>query len=56
MTAAYSFEPNNSWRFMLEWLRVCSDVKARPINLVEPSLATETKVELSVRYSLGGQF
>lgn len=55
-TAAYSFEPNNAWRFMLEWLRVRSDVKARPINLGEPALATETKVELSVRYSLSGQF
>jgi hypothetical protein len=55
-TAAYSFEPGNSWRFMLEWLRVRSDVKARPINLGEPALATETKVELSVRYAISGRF
>ena len=55
-TAAYSFEPNNTWRFMLEWLRVSGDVKARPVNLGEPALAIETKVELSVRYSISGQF
>ena len=52
-TAAYSFEPGNNWRFMLEWLRVRSDVKARPV-LGEPALATETKVELSVRYAISG--
>jgi hypothetical protein len=55
-TAAYSFEPGNNWRFMLEWLRVRSDVKARPVQLGEPALATETKVEVSVRYAIGGQF
>ncbi len=33
-TAAYSFEPNDNWRLMLEWLRVRSDVKARPVQLV----------------------
>ena len=55
-TAAYSFEPNDNWRFMLEWLRVRSDVKARPVQLGEPALATETKVELSVRYAISGQF
>ncbi len=51
-TVAYSFDPGNNWRFMLEWLRVRSDVKARPVLLGEPSLATETKVELSVRYAI----
>ena len=54
-TAAYSFTPGNSWRFMLEWLRVRSDVQARA-RLGEPTLATETKVELSVRYALSGQW
>jgi hypothetical protein len=39
---------------MLEWLRVTSDVAARPVLLGEPALATETKVELSARYSLSG--
>ena len=51
-TAAYSFEPGNNWRFMLEWLRVRSDVKARPVYLGEAALATETKVEVSVRYAI----
>jgi hypothetical protein len=55
-TAAYSFEPNDTWRVMLEWLQVRSDVKARPLQLNEPALATETKVELSVRYAISGQF
>lgn len=55
-TAAYSFEPGNNWRFMLEWLRVRSDVKARPVQLGESALATETKVELSVRYAISGQW
>jgi hypothetical protein len=54
-TAAYSFEPNDTWRVMLEWLRVRSDVEARPVTLGEPRLATETKVELSVRYAISGQ-
>ena len=55
-TAAYSFAPNEAWRFMLEWLRVTSDVKKRSVALGEPNLATETKVELSVRYAISGQF
>lgn len=54
-TAAYSFVPNDKWRFMLEWLQVHSDVEARSV-LGEPDLATETKVELSVRYAISGQF
>jgi hypothetical protein len=54
-TVAYSFDTRNSWRFMLEWLHVRSDVEARPALLSEPALATETKVELSVRYSIGGR-
>ncbi len=51
---AYSFDTQKHWRFALEWLRVRSDVKARPVLLGEPALATETKVELSARYTLGG--
>lgn len=51
---AYSFDRGRSWRFALEWLRVRSDVAARPMFLGEPALAAETKVELSVRYALSG--
>ncbi len=53
-TVAYSFDTGKSWRFMLEWLRVRSNVTARPVLLNEPALATETKVELGVRYMLSG--
>jgi len=51
---AYAFERGDTWRFMLEWLRVRSDVAARPVMLGEPALATESKVELSVRYTNSG--
>jgi len=53
-TLAYSFDRDDNWRFTLEWLRVRSDVGARPLLLGEPELATETKVELAVRYSIAG--
>jgi hypothetical protein len=53
---AYSLERGDRWRFALEWLRVCSDVPARAAYLAEPALATESKIELSVRYSLSGRF
>jgi hypothetical protein len=55
-TVAYSFDRGARWRFMLEWMRVRSDVAARPALLAEPALATETKVELSARYTVSGVF
>jgi hypothetical protein len=55
-TLAYAFEPGEYWRFMLEWLRVRSEVGARPEFLAEPALATESKVELSIRYAISGVF
>ena len=51
-TLAYTFEYDPQWRFALEWLRVDSDVQARVVNLGEPAFASESKIELSVRYSL----
>jgi hypothetical protein len=51
---AYAYERGETWRFMLEWLRVRSNVAARPVMLGEPALATESKVELSVRYRISG--
>jgi hypothetical protein len=51
---AYAFERGETWRFMLEWLRVRSDVAARPVYLGEPALATESKLELSIRYMISG--
>ncbi len=53
-TVAYSFDRGNRWRFMLEWIQVRSNVAARPVALGEPALATESKVELSARYAVGG--
>jgi hypothetical protein len=53
---AYSREHGEHWRFALEWLRVRSDVPARAAWLGEPALVTESKLELSARYSLGGSF
>jgi hypothetical protein len=53
---AYSYDTGEHWRFALEWLRVESDVPARVVWLGEPAFATESKVELSARYTLSGSF
>jgi hypothetical protein len=55
-TAAYSYDAGDHWRFALEWLRVTSDVKRRPVALGEPSLAVESKLEFSARYVFNGSF
>ncbi|HUQ08680.1 MAG TPA: hypothetical protein VM146_00090 [Steroidobacteraceae bacterium] len=55
-TVAYSWDRGGPWRFALEWLRVKSDVPARAALLAEAPLATETKIEFSARYLLGGAF
>ncbi len=52
---AWSYERGEDWRFALEWLRVDSDVMARA-DLGETPFARESKVELSVRYTLHGKF
>jgi hypothetical protein len=53
LTVCYSFEQNEHWRFALEWIRVRSDVDARlGLAVPEAPLATESKVELSIRYTL----
>jgi hypothetical protein len=52
-TAAYVFEPNAQWRFTLEWLRVTSDTANRALELGLPRLATETQLQLAVRFALG---
>jgi hypothetical protein len=53
-TAAYSYDHGDHWRFALEWLRVSSEVAARPAALGEPALAVEAKIELSARYVFKG--
>jgi hypothetical protein len=52
-TAAYVFEPDNHWRFTLEWLRVVSDAEYRPFYLGIPPRATETQIQLAARFALG---
>jgi hypothetical protein len=47
-TLAYSLNRGKHWRFAAEWLTVTSTVPAR--------LASESKLELSARYSLAGGF
>ena len=53
-TLAYSWDRGGPWRFALEWLRVRSDVPARLASLAEQPEATESKLEFSARYRLGG--
>jgi hypothetical protein len=57
-TAAYVFEPDThwpdmKWRVTLEWLRVTSDAPYRAIELGTPRVATETQLQLAVRFALG---
>jgi len=54
-TTAYVFEPNAHWRFTLEWLRVTSDSANRALKLGAPRIATETQIQLAIRYALGRQ-
>jgi hypothetical protein len=52
-TAAYVFTPGEHWRFTLEWLRVTSNSYNRNDAFGLPALATETQLQLAVRYALG---
>jgi hypothetical protein len=52
-TVAYVYEHGPRWRFMLEWLDVKSTLYNRALYLGMSPLATESKVELAVRYALG---
>ncbi|HEV3178969.1 MAG TPA: hypothetical protein VGZ05_00755 [Steroidobacteraceae bacterium] len=51
-TLAYLFDADAHWRFALEWLRVASSSYVRA-DLGGPPRATETQVQLAVRYALG---
>jgi hypothetical protein len=53
---AWSYDTGEHWRLALEYLRVESDLPARVVYLGETSFATESKLELSARYSIGGNF
>ena len=52
-TAAYSYTANEHWRFTLEWLRVRSNSYYRNDVFGLAALATETQLQLAVRYALG---
>ena len=52
-TAAWVYTPDAHWRFTLEWLRVTSNSYNRDEVFGLPALATETQLELAVRYALG---
>ena len=54
-TAAYAFERDEHWKFTLEWLRVKTWQGSRPIYLAESPLATESSVQLAVKYSLANK-
>jgi hypothetical protein len=56
VTAAYFFEPNDRWRFAIEWLRILSAVDGRTYLGLANIAATETQFELSLRYSWTGSF
>jgi hypothetical protein len=52
-TTAYVFQPSAQWRFTLEWLQVVSDSFNRHDYLGAPALATDTQIQLAIRYSIG---
>ncbi len=52
-TAAWMFDADTHWRLALEWLWVHSHSYNRPDNQAGPPLATETQVQLAVRYAVG---
>jgi phosphate-selective porin len=51
-TAAWLFDADAHWRLALEWLRVQSSSYDRA-DLGGPPLATETQLQLAVRYAFG---
>jgi hypothetical protein len=55
VTAAYMFEVSNHWRVSLEWLRVISNSYNREDIYGLSPWATQTQVQLAVRYALGSQ-
>lgn len=52
-TVAYLFDAGKDWRVTLEWLRVTSSSYSRSEDHALPGPATDTQVQLSIRYALG---
>jgi hypothetical protein len=55
VTAAYLYEASAHWHVVLEWLRVTSDSYNRTDLYGGSPWATQTQVQLAVRYALGSQ-
>jgi len=53
LTAAWVFTPDEHWRFTLEWLHVVSNSYERQDAFNLAPLASETQLQLAVRYALG---
>jgi hypothetical protein len=53
VTLAYLFQPNERWRYALEWLRVTSTSYNRVEFDGGPPLASQTLVQLSIRCAVG---
>lgn len=53
LTAAYAYEAGAHWRVSLEWLRVASDSYNRQDLYGLPPAATQTQVQLALRYAIG---
>jgi hypothetical protein len=52
-TAAWLFDADAHWRLALEWLRVGSNSYNRPDTHAGPPFATETQLQVAVRYAFG---
>ncbi len=52
VTLAYRFEANAQWRFTLEWVRARGFQANRAINADEAPFATESNVQLAIRYAV----
>jgi hypothetical protein len=52
-TLAYIFQPGPRWRYALEWLHVVSASYNREEYEDGPPMASQTQVQLAIRYALG---
>jgi hypothetical protein len=52
-TLAYIFQPGPRWRYTLEWLQVVSASYNREEYEDGPPMASQTQVQLAIRYALG---
>jgi len=52
-TLAYIFQPGPRWRYTLEWLHVVSTSYNREEYEDGPPMASQTQVQLAIRYALG---